>query len=301
MKGRRVENRRERVKRRQRNRKQSQREDPEEATDEREQRMNKILWEIRSPVFAAAILAAAAVLPAEARTVQAAEEEVEDSVQSQETGSGYSLTVVLESGGVVFPDTGVWICRAADLDEDTGACTALIGSYDYGSITTARENQDTAQELNSLITAWQNGDASEEIPESLEVLTAQTDENGEALFSDLEPGIYLAAQTDESGSACSFDPYLVWVPELTEDGYESDVVSSPKTLNSAVDAGTEELSDTETEDSAYTGDLEEGEDGISAGSAKTSDAARALLFTVFSAVCIFIAAAAVFRRKKSKS
>ena len=65
----------------------------------------------------------------------------------------------------------------------------------------------------------------------LKGITATTDSNGKASFGTLDQGVYLVVQTDSKGEAAKYskaDPFLINVPQFTDDEIVYDVVAKPK-------------------------------------------------------------------------
>lgn len=60
-----------------------------------------------------------------------------------------------------------------------------------------------------------------------------TDTEGQAVFEDLDQGIYLVEETKKTGTAADYstaDPYLVKVPDYEEGDWIYEVLSSPKSV-----------------------------------------------------------------------
>jgi len=136
-----------------------------------------------------------------------------------------SLTVEVKYGGTVFKGVKITVYQAAQMTYsgsgflyDISKTDFAKSSVDLGNIETASENLSQAAALMKYA-----------ISHNISGLSASTNANGDALFSNLSPGLYLISIGSISGYY-DMAPYLVSVPELGSDGkWAYAVIAYPKT------------------------------------------------------------------------
>ena len=134
------------------------------------------------------------------------------------------LTLIYQKENKTFPELTVGIYRVAEAKADgTYALIEPFASYpvDIQNITSQEQWQNVAQTLWAYIVANQTLPAAE----------AQTDEAGRAVFSDLEPGLYLVqeAVAETAEGTYLFNRFMVYLPTPQPDGsYDYHVEAVPK-------------------------------------------------------------------------
>jgi len=134
-----------------------------------------------------------------------------------------SLTLSYTRNGAAFSGLEIEIYRVAELHAN--GKYALVSPYSQApikihGITSQQEWQETAQTIKNYVAANQ-------IPATC---TQTTDSTGQAVFEDLQTGLYLVQGTtarDAEGTVV-FHDFMVYLPTPTQNGYEYDVSAVPK-------------------------------------------------------------------------
>ena len=137
-----------------------------------------------------------------------------------------TLTVVLQHGS----GSSATNIDGAKLEAYEVARIGASGSYELLSA-----YESTGIDFNEQMTASQSLKAAEKLSQAAAGKepsgSATTGSDGKAGFGQLEEGIYLVVQTGAAGTAEKYSvlpPFLVNVPQVTDDGIVYDVVAAPK-------------------------------------------------------------------------
>ena len=151
-----------------------------------------------------------------------------------------SLTIFfyVQINGVDTPLPGaeVGICRVAELEIDENQHAAYTLLPEYEKLKKYEGSRDVTFDGLSVSESVELAQALAAYSPAVEQ-QAVTDQNGEAVFSDLEQGMYLVRELKAEGKSAEyelFEPYLISVPiymaEAEPYGWLEDVLSEPKTV-----------------------------------------------------------------------
>lgn len=129
-----------------------------------------------------------------------------------------SLTISMEFDGEPLEGGSLTLCRAGEIAPDGKSFLLVEALRSEGTSLDDLWDPDLAGELNRLAT--QHG---------LEFRTAAI-ENGRAVFSGLEPGLYVVSQRtgEETPGFAAVDPFLMSLPQWQDGTYIYDLTASPK-------------------------------------------------------------------------
>ena len=128
-----------------------------------------------------------------------------------------SLTIVMEFDCEHFSGGSLTSCRVGRVRVlDTDADFVLLEELGGGELPGKLDNPDLAKEL-ALRSAYH----------SLPLLHSEIQE-GAAVFTGLEPGLYVVTQTEPSDGFFPIQTFLLSLPRWTEDGYVYDLTAAPK-------------------------------------------------------------------------
>lgn len=125
-----------------------------------------------------------------------------------------------------LPDVPLALLRVASLESDRGAAVyTTLSPFDDVTVNwdgmTAAQSEEAARQMKQ--TAQER---------SVPARQAKTDSTGQAVFTDLEPGMYLVYQTGKAATNSRYEeiePFLVSVPSLTDGEWDYDIQVLPKT------------------------------------------------------------------------
>lgn len=138
-----------------------------------------------------------------------------------------TLQMAYASGESSTPIGGVTATayRVADLDEAVNNYTLLDDfaslGIDFNQGLDAAQMEAAALQAQSIVRA-----------SSISGVSATSNASGTASFGSLPYGVYLVIQTGASGDAAKYEdftPFLISVPQITEEGVVYEVVANPKT------------------------------------------------------------------------
>lgn len=152
-----------------------------------------------------------------------------DRVPDIDKGKSCSLTVRMEKGAEKISGAGIEVIKTADLTTGGGAANYTTVP-DFADLKIEYEGMTAERSISEAARLSKAADA-----KGINGSKIITGKNGEALFSGLDPGIYLVRQYSRSGTADKYDlikPYLVMVPGIdakdTGNEWIYDVISLPK-------------------------------------------------------------------------
>ena len=134
------------------------------------------------------------------------------------------LTLVYNSNDVYFEDLQIFAYRVADIGAD-GAYTLCGDFADYPVNVKVVKNQEEWRAIATTLSGYISADKVEH------TAVATTDTNGEAVFSDLEMGLYLISgvNTEYNDLVYAFETFFMTLPRPDENGApQYEVTAIPK-------------------------------------------------------------------------
>ena len=134
-----------------------------------------------------------------------------------------NLEINYAYNGKSFSNVDVSLYRIAKMESD-GSFTTISPYSDYNvsiyGVSTPEDWKDVASTFSSYITA-------DDIPP---FQIRKTSKTGKATFKNIEAGLYLvgAVSANYGESVCYFDNFMLYLPEVTEDGYNYNTTAKPK-------------------------------------------------------------------------
>lgn len=127
-----------------------------------------------------------------------------------------TITLSIQYDGKGLDGGELELYRVGDVREDDGDFFfALTEAFGGTALTEADMNDDQLA-----------ADLAEKLPETADA-TAKIEE-GQAVFADVEPGLYLVYQKTATPGFAAMNPFLLSMPNFVDGKYETDVSAEPK-------------------------------------------------------------------------
>ena len=131
-----------------------------------------------------------------------------------------TITLALNWGGEPLNGGKLTLYRVGDIVENNG-------DYSFAPVKELRSNNLSLTDVNELRLAKELADLAQQT--SLPGVEASIT-NGEAVFSDVVPGLYVVTQkeSDATEGFAAINPFLISMPRMEDGHYETDVEAAPK-------------------------------------------------------------------------
>ena len=155
-----------------------------------------------------------------------------------DTSKKGSISVTMKDGETVVSGGTLTLYKVGDVKDDDG-------NYGFELSAAFRESEVSLENLESEQVTQELAEYAKK--HKIENETEEVDDEGMAIFSDLEVGLYLVVQEEPAEGYLAVNPFLVTVPIIEGDHYVYNVDASPKVdLDKAPETTTEEQTGEET-------------------------------------------------------